>query len=243
MQDTVRLQGESRGALHRSTLAEEIADLVAADVLTGRLQAGEELSSVDLAAQWNVSRTPVRDALRILDGRGLVTCRSGAKATVNPLTIQVISDVYALRRLIEGWLTARAVEGIGQNLAGALREDLLRTEALVDSPHEYFAATMKYRKSLYEHASSAIGVELVTWLRNRLHSIPSYLEGDSGYIDTSVARHRELQGMIEAGDSEGARRAVEQLLETACLHFTRAVESRRSGGTAVHGNIDAVRGD
>lgn len=230
MQSADGLVGHARPPLRRASLAEEIADLVAADVLTGRLRAGDELSSVDLAAQWDVSRTPVRDALRILDGRGLVTFRTGAKATVNPLTLEVIRDVYALRGVIEGWLTARAVEAMREDEARDLREVLERGEELVDDPPKYFEATMDYRRSIYEHALSAVGVDLVMWLRKRLHSIPSYLEADDEYIAISVERHRALQRRIEAGDVGGASAIIKQLLETACAHFTKAVENRRQGG-------------
>ena len=71
------------------------------DILTGRLAAGSELRQTDLAEQFGVSRIPVRDALGILAAEGLVVARPNRPARVLLLTKEEVSEIFAIRGLLE----------------------------------------------------------------------------------------------------------------------------------------------
>ena len=88
-------------------------DLVTAEIrraiLTGALPAGEQFSIRELAGQLGVSHIPIREALRRLEGQGLILLKQARSAEVASLTTQDLEAIYALRLRIEPQLAAEAV--------------------------------------------------------------------------------------------------------------------------------------
>ena len=70
-------------------------------ILAGTLRPGEPFSITDISEQLGVSHIPVREALRRLEGQGLVQLRAGRSAIVAPLDEEELRSVYRLRRLLE----------------------------------------------------------------------------------------------------------------------------------------------
>jgi DNA-binding GntR family transcriptional regulator len=88
-------------------------DLVTAEIrraiLTGALPAGEQFSIRELASQLGVSHIPIREALRRLEGQGLILLKQARSAEVASLTTEDLEAIYALRLKIEPQLAAQAV--------------------------------------------------------------------------------------------------------------------------------------
>jgi DNA-binding GntR family transcriptional regulator len=89
--------------------SERIADIIADRILTGRLRPGARIKQDDLADEFEASRIPVREALRILDSRGLVTLRANAGAWVSRMTLRDLELSYEIRERIEPLLLAESL--------------------------------------------------------------------------------------------------------------------------------------
>lgn len=83
------------------------------EILGGRLAEGEPLSQVKLAEQWGVNRTPLREALRMLQREGLIDAQYNRRARVSRLSTPDLEELYAERIITETLgirLTVRAME-------------------------------------------------------------------------------------------------------------------------------------
>jgi DNA-binding GntR family transcriptional regulator len=89
--------------------SERIADIIADRILTGRLRPGARIKQDELADELETSRIPVREALRILDSRGLVTLRANAGAWVTRMTLRDLELSYEIRERIEPLLLAESL--------------------------------------------------------------------------------------------------------------------------------------
>jgi DNA-binding GntR family transcriptional regulator len=98
-----------RSVLERKTVAEATAEELRMRILSGALQAGAQLRQEVLAAELGVSRIPLREALRLLEGEGLVTIVPHRGAVVSVLSPDEIGELFDLRVLIEPDLIRRAV--------------------------------------------------------------------------------------------------------------------------------------
>ncbi|WP_336715476.1 GntR family transcriptional regulator [Arthrobacter sp. USHLN218] len=106
-------------------LAVQVYERICSDIVEGTLPAGTALVQEQIATQYGVSRTPVRDALTQVALEGLATLVPGRGYVVNHLTDQDIKNVYEVRELLES-LAAR------QALGSHTRQQLVRLRALVD---------------------------------------------------------------------------------------------------------------
>jgi GntR family transcriptional regulator, rspAB operon transcriptional repressor len=78
-----------------------VHDALRAAILRGELEPGQELSQVQLATRLGVSRTPLREALRLLQREGLVDSRANRRVRVAALSAEDLDDLYALRLVAE----------------------------------------------------------------------------------------------------------------------------------------------
>lgn len=111
-----------------STVASQrIADVLAARILRGELVPGQRIKQDELATELDASRIPVREALRILELRGLVTIRANAGAWVTSLSLRDLELSYEIRERIEPLLLLDSVAG----LTDEHLDDMRRTQDLI----------------------------------------------------------------------------------------------------------------
>lgn len=89
------------GPIINRTVTSVIAEHLRERILPGEFRGGESLLQDSLAAEYNVSRIPLREALRQLEAEGLITSLPHRGATVSTLSIEEINDSYEIRSLIE----------------------------------------------------------------------------------------------------------------------------------------------
>jgi DNA-binding GntR family transcriptional regulator len=107
------------------SLSEQVTNEIRRSILAGALPPGQSLSLRRLAEQLDVSFIPVRDALRVLEGEGLVVNPAGRSASVAPLDLEEFHAIYRVRRLLEPDLARRSVP----QLEDAELDRLYRTAA------------------------------------------------------------------------------------------------------------------
>lgn len=99
-----------RLAERREPLVVQIAVWIALGIIEGRLQPGQDLNSVDLSQRFSSSRTPVREALMLLEQEGLVEIRARRRPRVASFTIAQVREIYQVRQHLLA-LTGRLVAG------------------------------------------------------------------------------------------------------------------------------------
>jgi DNA-binding GntR family transcriptional regulator len=109
--------------LKRGNTTEEIYQKIKQDIMTGTLQPSDRLATEKLAAQYKVSRTPVREALKKLEKDGLIETKSNAGAMIKQVDIEEISDIYEIRKALEVIAIKKVIKkGIAKKLLKELEE-------------------------------------------------------------------------------------------------------------------------
>jgi DNA-binding GntR family transcriptional regulator len=94
----------------QQSIVDQVLDEVRRAILDGSLAAGSALSIAELSERLDVSHIPVREAMRRLEGEGLIELRRGRSAVVAPLSTEDLTDVFGMRAVLEADVMARAVE-------------------------------------------------------------------------------------------------------------------------------------
>jgi DNA-binding GntR family transcriptional regulator len=111
--------------LNQMTLSDTVAREVRKMILNGTLRPGERINQVRLAEQMNISRGPLREALRMLQNEGLVQHETNKGTFVSSLSAQDAWEIYTLRALLESEAAQLAVENITE-------KELKQLEVLID---------------------------------------------------------------------------------------------------------------
>ncbi len=181
-------------------------ELIREAILDGRLQPGQRLKEEDLARQLGISRTPVREALLMLQVEGLIVATPNRGATVRVHTPDDLDDLYGLRALLEGHAARRAGVRINEAQVAELRESCDRFDALEpeDQLRELVRENMFFHNTILEVAGSA---RLGSMVR-RVIELPlvykSYIWYSPDQKRISSHYHRQIVNALASGDAERA---------------------------------------
>lgn len=189
-------------ATKRDLIVEELRRLI----LSGELPRGERLRQDDLAARFNASITPVREALRALEAEGLAVSEPHRGVRVAGIDLDRVTATYVVRRLTEGYAVARATTRL--SLRDLRRvEDLVEAVAVASDPVERRALNRELHFTLYHRCGLPGLVEQVEGLWAAFPWDVSLASEERARA--SDAEHRVLLAALRAGDPQAARAAAE----------------------------------
>ena len=181
-------------------------ELIREAIVDGRLEPGRRLKEEELARELGISRTPIREALLMLQAEGLVDAIPNRGAMVRVHTSADLEDLYQLRALLEGYAARRAATRISNEQVEALRESCDRFDELDSEKElrELVRENMVFHSTILDVAGSA---RLASMVR-RVIELPlvyrSYIWYSPDQKRISAHYHRQIVTALTARDSERA---------------------------------------
>lgn len=195
-------------SLARRALYEDVADRLRQQIFARELEPGSWIDEQKLCAEYGISRTPLREALKVLAVEGLVTMKLRRGAYVTEMSSKDVAQVYHLLALLESDAAgevARAASDAQLDALEALHQRLERQQRQRDA---FFAANERFHLELLEIAGNRWRAQIVGDLRkvmklNRHHSLFK-----RGRIAESLQEHRALMQALHARDADRATRLM-----------------------------------
>jgi len=187
-------------------LYQDVAERLRQQIFARELEPGSWIDEQKLAAQYGISRTPLREALKVLAAEGLVTMKVRRGAYVTEMSPSDVRQVYHLLALLEADAAAEAAVHASDAELAALTRMHEQLERQVRQRDAFFAANEAFHLALLDAAGNRWRRQLVVDLRkmmklNRHHSLFK-----QGRLADSLAEHRALMQALTARD--GARAAA-----------------------------------
>jgi DNA-binding GntR family transcriptional regulator len=215
-----------RSSLLKRTSAEEIRREIAARIVGGQLKPGTTLDETQLAAEFAVSRTPVREALRQLATSGLVEQKPHARAIVAQPSEAKLRGMFEVMGDLEALCAGRAAVAMDGNERTAL--DALHTEmaAIVHAGDAagYAEANDLFHGMIYDGAHNDYLAEITRSTRTRVQPFRRAQFAALGRLGRSHAEHGLIVEAILRGDSAAAETAMRShiaIVEDAYERLTR----------------------
>jgi len=176
------------------------------DILAGLFDFGGRLKIDDLAARYATSHMPIREALRQLQGEGLVMVEPNRGARVRGIDAEFIRDIFDLRIALESMLARRAAERITPTQLAKLAA--IEEELEARAAHRDYTAVLTANQAFHATINEAAGnVEAIRVLELHWNLIVA-LWGRHGYgTDRAagvISDHRQLVVALRARDADGA---------------------------------------
>jgi DNA-binding GntR family transcriptional regulator len=176
-----------------TTLAERAYDRIAAALLSGEIRPGERLVMDQLAERLDISRTPVRDALRRLAGEGLVEPSSNRGYIVRQVSDKDVDELYEAREAIESF-AARRVAEIGTLAIDEVRAEIVSMRKLVPvDAEDAFRANLAIHRSFVAATGNPMLLDMFdeVWQRARGQSLfADFVAHDTGGTNGVRPAHR-----------------------------------------------------
>ena len=196
--------------LREQALYEQVAERIRARIMAHTLHPGSWIDEQALAAEYGISRTPLREALKVLAAEGLVTMKLRRGAYVTEVSERDLAEVYHLLALLESdaaMVVATHASAAQIAELAALHQQL---EDQIDDRDRFFAANERFHMKLLDIADNRWRNQLVADLRkvmklNRHHSLFK-----QGRLDASLKEHRQIMAALKARNGARAQQLMQQ---------------------------------
>lgn len=205
----------------RELAYERVLDML----LGGEMQAGTPLQERRLAEALNISRTPVREALRQLEAEGLVTRQMGRLMTVRQVSVQDYIEILNVRKLLEVEAAGLAAGKISKAAAESMRKavwDLMEEES--PSPARHWQVDDLVHYTVAEAANNKALTTLIRDLRRRTHVFNT--RRIPGRRRPGALEHLALIDAVAIGDADKARAVMAEHIENVKTAIIEQVVSK-----------------
>lgn len=223
----------------RLVFREQVLDRLRAAIAGGQLRMGEPIREREIAERMQISRAPIREALRDLEREGLVVTLPHRGACVAVYTDEDVEEIYSLRAALEALAIERAI-------ARATPEDVRSLEQLVDAMgrlvdagdfdavmradvafHRRICVVSSHRRLLDTWESLARQIQAIYTVTD----LPQLVQQLYGYMANIAERHRPIVDAIRAGDAPFGRRYI----TTHILEVARILAEQRAAARTTNG--------
>jgi DNA-binding GntR family transcriptional regulator len=190
-------------------LYEEVAELLRQRIFKRELEPGSWIDELKLAQAYGISRTPLREALKVLAAEGLVTMKVRRGAYVTEVSEQDLADVYHLLALLESDAASVVARRATDTQLAELRALHAELEAAVKDREKFFSLNERFHMRLLEIAGNRWRDQMVADLRKvmKLNRHNSLLK--SGRVRESLAEHRAIMAALARRDAAGVVQAMQ----------------------------------
>jgi len=193
-----------------SSSPSRVAETLRGEILDGTLAPGERLRQEDIALRFGASRQPVRDALRLLEGDGLVTMVANSGAWVSRLSEAECFEAYQVRERLEPLLISQSIPNLNSSQLSRLSELVTEIEQATDL-EQFLRLDREFHLLSYAGANEGMLKEFVERIWNTTQHYRRAFAKLNGFKDSQVTHmeHKLILDGIVRNDSPQAERALE----------------------------------
>ena len=199
-------------------LYEEVAELLRQRIFRRELQPGSWIDELKIAEEYGISRTPLREALKVLAAEGLVTMKVRRGAYVTEVSEKDLANVYHLLGLLEADAAAVVARTASADQLAELRGLHAELAAATGDRDHFFELNERFHLRLLEIADNRWRDQMVADLRKvmKLNRHNSLFK--SGRMQESLAEHQRILDALLARDADAAQARMRE-------HFTNGLEA------------------
>ena len=214
---SLETDNHASGAGGANTLVNQVFEQLETSILDGSVPAGDTLNELKLSSIMGVSRTPVREAMRMLEQKNLVRLVPNKGAVVLGVDRKDLLDVLTIRSYIEGLASRWAAENITEAKRKALREivDLQEFYFLKSDPDKISEMDSRFHETIFRFCDSR---KLEYMLKDLHHMILRFRRlsiAESSRTEKAIAEHRSILEAICSGDGDEAERYTVEHINNA----------------------------
>ena len=205
------------GAPAAGSRAEVAYQRLKSAIQSRQFEPGQRMREAEIATWLGISRTPVRDALKLLESDGLLVAAPRRGLIIAELDQQQVAEIYALRSALEGLAARMAAQHASSAELSAL-VDVVERQAQAgpdDDPNALAELNRRFHQLIYGAARNRYLLDVLGSLESSLALLPGTTYSAAGRRDTAHAEHKAIVTAIEAHDPDAAEAAARRHIQEA----------------------------
>jgi DNA-binding GntR family transcriptional regulator len=200
----------------RSRLVDEVANELRERIYDGQYSAGTVIHQENLSMELGISRTPLREALRMLEQEGLVIAEPGRAARVVSGSIRTLLDAYELRSVVDGLAARLAVTEMTDDNIAELEQVMSEQAASLDPwiPAKYTLLNIKFHQLIIESTGNEFLIAQLVLLRMTAQIFKPSVGVSRSVAVNAVQQHLGILDAIEGRDAVRAELLARGHIET-----------------------------
>ena len=197
-------------------LIEEIARVLREQIVEGAMAPGTRLSERDVGARLGVSRTPLREALRLLAGEKLVEVLPRRGASVAPLDARVVEEVFPVMACLERLAVDLACRRLDEAALAGLEDLVARMKAARErrDKRRFFAASHEFHEAILSVAGNTTLYEQHRQLSGQVRRARFLSLASDDEWDEALREHAQILAALKKRNGAAAVEAVARHLDT-----------------------------
>ena len=196
------------------SLTDEIADVVRERILKGEYEIGEKIKENQIATELKVSRTPIREAFKLLENEGLIDYIPNRGCFAKGFTKQDVDDIYAVREALEELAVRWSVARITEPELVALEEqvDLMEFYTKKKDKKKVLELNTSFHEVIYASARSRFLAQVLRSYKEYIEKTRKSIFYEQSYLEGILSEHRAIFEAIKDRDEERAVEAISKHL-------------------------------
>lgn len=216
------------------TLKQQAFNYVKTQIMECSFRPGQSITDTQIAEELNMSRTPVREALTLLEQRGFLINHSGRGWKVYSLSLEDIKEIFEIRVELEGMLAKQASACTDKTKRSRLRNAIKEMKKATETkdPEAWLKADIELHDKIFSMANNKRAVRIIKDLNEQWYRIRSRWVTMEGRLEQSYKEHEIFTNYILEGDGDSAekemkhhtmnvRRELEKILVNIVLPFAQ----------------------
>lgn len=189
-----------------------IAEQLKHMIYKGDIAPGARLNEAALALRMGTSRGPIREAIRILAGLGIVTSVINKGVFVRTISVREMLEIYELRALVFGFAAQRAIENINNDYHARFQRLLAQMDEAADADDggRYYDLNLDFHALILQLSGNGRAQQAYVDYVNELHLYRRKYFNAPGNMRKSNAEHRQIYEAIASGSAARAKSTAER---------------------------------
>jgi GntR family transcriptional regulator, rspAB operon transcriptional repressor len=218
----------------RMPLSEQVYDLLRQRIVTGQIAPGESIDDKQIAAELNISRTPVREAVKKLSDENLVDVVAQSGTRASRIDIHEVRQAFLIRRALEMESAASAASCTTANHIEVLTQILESHERLISQRKyvEAIAADDQFHRSIAAMSNLNRLWTIIDISKAQLDRCRHKMLPRPGEAEATIKQHKFIIKAVASGDDEAARLAMATHLDSAFANTMKVLAAEAAGSFA-----------
>lgn len=219
-----------------TTRAEQIYEKLVDRIISGELRPGQRVEELAVAAEFGVSRTPARDALRQLAGTGLVEFRPNRGVTIADFDFEELQEMFEALGELEALcarLAAQRMTHVERRALAQVHAQARNAATADDAERFYGDLNNQLHQMIYDGAHNASIAAITENLRRRIMPFRSFAGSATHRMHASDTEHEDLVSAILESDADRAHEAMRNHVAQANLAVMAVLKQRDPGRRAI----------
>ena len=205
-------KGENWDRVEVKSLVTVVLDTIRRRIFTGEFRPGQKINESEIAINLGISRSPVREAFRILERDGLITTLPRKGSYITDISLQDLEELFEVRKILECYAldcikkrTKTSTEKI-QSMIEKLDRNLLKK-------HDPFSVISGFHYNLVELSNNSRLIELYKILAVSLRRYWMIYHIEKGQRDISLEHHQGIADILKKGDYTGTKTLLKKHIQ------------------------------